>query len=269
MMWLRNSSRSAASDFTSTPRGRSVGDELEQAAIRVPEVNAHPFALGAEPRHGTGLNFNTVCSKMGDRTLDRARPDKAEITVPWPHRKAGPERIEMSVREYEHIRSGGTRFFVAPADEHVLPDVEAVVERLNRYWLVGALSTALPAAGAHTSQSTIRSRPTAGMRARSSSANYTSTSLGRQTSRAIPRFARGSTRSPSKRMASFTASAYPRSRFNNQGCFSLPDMDALIDAAGLRFRGPAQRRVQRGWPFAVSSSRRVWGRDGRSRIAVP
>jgi hypothetical protein len=46
------------------------------------------------------------------------------------------ERIEMTLREYEHIRSAGTRFFVAPADEHVLADVEAVVERNNRYWIV-------------------------------------------------------------------------------------------------------------------------------------
>jgi hypothetical protein len=46
------------------------------------------------------------------------------------------ERIEMSGQEYEHIRNAGERFFVAPADEHVLPDVEAVVERHNRYWIV-------------------------------------------------------------------------------------------------------------------------------------
>jgi hypothetical protein len=46
------------------------------------------------------------------------------------------ERIEMTLREYEHIRSAGTRFFVAPADEHVLADVEAVVERNDRYWIV-------------------------------------------------------------------------------------------------------------------------------------
>jgi hypothetical protein len=46
------------------------------------------------------------------------------------------ERIEMRGTEYEHIRSKGERFFVAPADEHVWPDVERVVERYDGYWVV-------------------------------------------------------------------------------------------------------------------------------------
>jgi hypothetical protein len=47
------------------------------------------------------------------------------------------ERIEMTAEEYETIRSDGARFFVAPADEHVWPDVERVTSRLDhRYWIV-------------------------------------------------------------------------------------------------------------------------------------
>jgi hypothetical protein len=46
------------------------------------------------------------------------------------------ERIEMSGREYQHVREDGARFFVAPADEHVWPDVERVVERHDAYWVV-------------------------------------------------------------------------------------------------------------------------------------
>jgi SpoU rRNA methylase family enzyme len=46
------------------------------------------------------------------------------------------ERVEMSVNEYEKIRSEGTRFFVAPSDEHVWPDVELVTDRTVRYWIV-------------------------------------------------------------------------------------------------------------------------------------
>jgi hypothetical protein len=46
------------------------------------------------------------------------------------------ERVEMSAAEYEQIRSEGRRFFVAPSDEHVWPDVERVTERNDRYWIV-------------------------------------------------------------------------------------------------------------------------------------
>jgi len=46
------------------------------------------------------------------------------------------ERVEMSAAEYEKIRSEGTRFFVAPSDEHVWHDVELVTERNDRYWIV-------------------------------------------------------------------------------------------------------------------------------------
>ena len=46
------------------------------------------------------------------------------------------ERVEMSATEYEKIRGDGARFFVAPGDEHVWPDVELVRERNDRYWIV-------------------------------------------------------------------------------------------------------------------------------------
>jgi hypothetical protein len=46
------------------------------------------------------------------------------------------ERVEMSASEYEEIRSGGARFFVAPSDEHLWPDVEVVTKRNDRYWIV-------------------------------------------------------------------------------------------------------------------------------------
>lgn len=51
-------------------------------------------------------------------------------------------RIELSAREYETIRENGTRFFVAPGDEHVWPDVEHVTERNERYWVVEKLGEA-------------------------------------------------------------------------------------------------------------------------------
>jgi hypothetical protein len=39
--------------------------------------------------------------------------------------EACTQRISMSAQEYETIRSDGVRFFVAPSEEHVWPDVES------------------------------------------------------------------------------------------------------------------------------------------------
>jgi hypothetical protein len=52
------------------------------------------------------------------------------------------ERIELSAQEYEAIRENGTRFFVAPGEDHVWPDVEQVTERNERYWVVEKLGEA-------------------------------------------------------------------------------------------------------------------------------
>jgi hypothetical protein len=50
--------------------------------------------------------------------------------------RACTERVRMSAEEYEAIRDQGSRFLVAPSDEHVRPDVEKVAEAYDRYWVV-------------------------------------------------------------------------------------------------------------------------------------
>ena len=52
------------------------------------------------------------------------------------------ERIEMSPREFEQLRSDATHFAVAPSKEHVSPDIERIVERRERYWVVEKLGEA-------------------------------------------------------------------------------------------------------------------------------
>jgi hypothetical protein len=52
------------------------------------------------------------------------------------------ERIELTPQQYEEVRESPTHFAVAPSDEHVLPDVERVVERNLRYWVVEKLGDA-------------------------------------------------------------------------------------------------------------------------------
>jgi hypothetical protein len=51
-------------------------------------------------------------------------------------------RIEMTADEYEAVRTEGARFFVAPDDEHVWPDVEEITARHERYWIVEKIGQA-------------------------------------------------------------------------------------------------------------------------------
>ena len=46
------------------------------------------------------------------------------------------KRVELTIDEYEMIRAEPTRFVVAPGAEHVDPEIERVVERETRYWVV-------------------------------------------------------------------------------------------------------------------------------------
>jgi hypothetical protein len=63
------------------------------------------------------------------------------------------ELIEMTADGYEAIRSDGARFFVAPGDEHVWPDVEKVTERYERYWVVEKTGHAGSVARSHDPRS--------------------------------------------------------------------------------------------------------------------
>jgi hypothetical protein len=46
------------------------------------------------------------------------------------------ERLQLSVDEYEDIRSDGACFLVAPSKEHVWLEIESVSKRSDRYWVV-------------------------------------------------------------------------------------------------------------------------------------
>jgi hypothetical protein len=52
------------------------------------------------------------------------------------------ERIDMTLAEYEALRSHPRRFAVATDDGHVVPEAERVVERTERYWVVEKVGVA-------------------------------------------------------------------------------------------------------------------------------
>ena len=50
--------------------------------------------------------------------------------------------IEIRAAEYLAVREDGARFVVYPSDEHVSPQIGAVVGRHERYWVVAKLGEA-------------------------------------------------------------------------------------------------------------------------------
>jgi hypothetical protein len=52
------------------------------------------------------------------------------------------EPVRLTVAEYETVRADPTHFLVAPGDDHVVPEVERVVDRTERYWVVQKIGEA-------------------------------------------------------------------------------------------------------------------------------
>ena len=50
--------------------------------------------------------------------------------------------VRLTIPEYKAVRAVATHFFVLPADEHLSPAVERVVERYDRYWVVDKIGEA-------------------------------------------------------------------------------------------------------------------------------
>jgi hypothetical protein len=45
-------------------------------------------------------------------------------------------RIALTPHQYEAVRANPTQFIVAPSREHLVPDVDRVIDRHERYWIV-------------------------------------------------------------------------------------------------------------------------------------
>ena len=52
------------------------------------------------------------------------------------------EPVQLSIAEYEAVRAEPTHFLVAPDVKHVSPQVEDVVRREERYWIVEKIEVA-------------------------------------------------------------------------------------------------------------------------------
>lgn len=50
--------------------------------------------------------------------------------------KRCPEQVLLSIEEYEAVRAEPTHFLISPSSEHVNPEIERVVQREERYWVL-------------------------------------------------------------------------------------------------------------------------------------
>lgn len=62
------------------------------------------------------------------------------------------EKLELSLADYQRVRGNDRWFFVAPNDDHVFAEVETVVERNERYYIVEKVEAA-----AHVAEETAAS----------------------------------------------------------------------------------------------------------------
>jgi hypothetical protein len=47
--------------------------------------------------------------------------------------------VKLTIAEYEAVRAEPTHYLVGTSDEHVAPEIEYVVRREPRYWVVGKI----------------------------------------------------------------------------------------------------------------------------------
>jgi hypothetical protein len=103
------------------------------------------MSIGTDWGERTGEN-EALFREVNERLKDRKRDDPAWAS---PSRwlcecaeETCTERIEMTPLEYEQLRSEATHFAVVPNEEHVSLDVERIVEKHDRYWVVEKIGEA-------------------------------------------------------------------------------------------------------------------------------
>jgi len=84
--------------------------------------------------------------EVNERVKEVNEPlSEVEPTPEWVCECADPtcvERITLTMEEYEALRAEPTHFAVAPSTGHVLFEVENVIDKTDRYWIVEKVGVA-------------------------------------------------------------------------------------------------------------------------------
>jgi hypothetical protein len=97
------------------------------------------MSIGTDYGERTGENealFREVNERLRERKEDHSAWALPSQWVCECADQECTERIEMSLSEYEGLRSEPTHFAVAPSEEHVSHDVERIIGKLEDYWVV-------------------------------------------------------------------------------------------------------------------------------------
>ncbi len=83
---------------------------------------------------GIGRSPTAVATPDGDLTLERFVCECSHTSC--------SRVLELTADEYGAVRASDRRFLVFPEESHTNPEIEEVVERADRYWVVRKLGDA-------------------------------------------------------------------------------------------------------------------------------
>lgn len=86
--------------------------------------------------------FRQVNERLHDLAVIAGASDEREKFVCECEQTNCSLLVEVSASEYRVVRANDSRFLVFPEPWHTSPELEAVVERYDRYWVVEKQGTA-------------------------------------------------------------------------------------------------------------------------------
>jgi len=122
--YLRVHPRLVAAGGASEPPVTEGESDDTRGRRRDPDRREREPATGAERTVESGKRG--TC--LGESSVSRLDLRGGDATCSDP--------IRVSIDEYEAVRAEPTRFMVAPGSEHVAPEVERIVQRGERFWIV-------------------------------------------------------------------------------------------------------------------------------------
>lgn len=140
--------------MSSTEGDAPRDDDRQTGYDATQKEQTDPMATQEQPEPEEGGSDET----MADRPIDAVRAAKKENLlrdfnerIEAHHKWVGSplsewacecfdencsEPVQMTNEEYEAVRARPTHFLIAPTDKHLIPRIERVVQREERFWVI-------------------------------------------------------------------------------------------------------------------------------------